>query len=309
MDFTKIFKEISDNSGSGLGNKIGNPPKMKTSNYLCMWSDLLGFGDMFFKNDWQLNETQKKEIYSRLQQAHNTVLYYSSPFNERNLILNDGIAKVFKVKKDFFAKTKLNEIGFFLRTAIQVHVNINHTEISNNLPGCRTVIAFGEGVQYLTEEVRFDDYVLNYTKPKGKKISDIAKENGNPIIIYNPIELQMNTAFSKAYLLENCGSKRGLDGNNLYIDESVINAICNMCIDEKIKWIYKEENDNIMFLVPYKHKNSDNVILGFKFHKHVLEIELKGWKTKVYKVLNFYPYDEEMSKFSFNLEDINDNFQ
>lgn len=35
----------------------------------------------------------------------------------------------------------------------------------------------------------------------------------------------MNTAFSKAFLLDEGGNKAGLPGNNFYIDESVVNAV------------------------------------------------------------------------------------
>ena len=46
----------------------------------------------------------------------------------------------------------------------------------------------------------------------------------------------------------------------------------------------------------------DEVVLGFKFSSKVVEIDIKGWKTKVYRLLNFYPHDEKISEFSFELE-------
>lgn len=309
MDFTKIFKKQNNKWPSGLNAKIGVPPRMKTYNYFCMWSDLLGFGNLFFENNWELNNEQRKQIYSRLQAAHNSVLYYSSPFNERNLILNDGIAKVFKVDQRASIKTKLIEVSIFLRSVIQLHLNINHNELSNEKPGCRTVIAYGEGIQYLANEIYFDDYVMNYTKPTNQSISNIAKHNGNPLIIYNPLELQMNTAFSKAYYLENCGSKVGIIGNNLFIDQSVIDAISNMAKKEKFPIHFSETTENIQFIIPYTIDDFQNVILGFSLDKNIIEIEVRGWKTKVYKVLNFFPHDEKMNEFSFNLHDIMANFK
>ena len=103
-------------------------------------------------------------------------------------------------------------------------MSINKEEHLHKYPGCRSVISFGENIEYLADEIRLDDWVLNYTK-NGNGISNFAKAYGNPIIIYNPKELQMNTAFSKAFLLESEGSRIGLCGNNLYIDKSTIEAI------------------------------------------------------------------------------------
>ncbi len=48
MDFPKMFKGLDKDFGSNLTHKIGNPPSIKTNEYFCMWSDLLGFGDIFF---------------------------------------------------------------------------------------------------------------------------------------------------------------------------------------------------------------------------------------------------------------------
>lgn len=94
MDFSKLFKNITKEMGSGLTSKIGNPPKLNVKPCFCMWSDLLGFSNIFIDNNWKLNLEQQRMIYDRLKAAHSAVLYFSS-LSERNLILNDGIAKVF----------------------------------------------------------------------------------------------------------------------------------------------------------------------------------------------------------------------
>ena len=49
---------------------------------------------------------------------------------------------------------------------------------------------------------------MNYSKPQGAELSDLAQKVGNPVVIYNPKELQMNTAFSKAFLLDEGGSSK-----------------------------------------------------------------------------------------------------
>lgn len=50
MDFSKLFKNITKEMGSGLTSKIGNPPKLNVKPCFCMWSDLLGFSNIFIDN-------------------------------------------------------------------------------------------------------------------------------------------------------------------------------------------------------------------------------------------------------------------
>lgn len=52
MDFSKLFKNITKEMGSGLTSKIGNPPKLNVKPCFCMWSDLLGFSNIFIDNIW-----------------------------------------------------------------------------------------------------------------------------------------------------------------------------------------------------------------------------------------------------------------
>lgn len=300
MDLPKIFKNSKPEHSSNLTLKIGNPPKLESNEYFCMWSDLLGFGNIFFENNWMLDENSKRKIYGRLQKVHSIVLYNSNFQYERNLILNDGIAKVFNIGKEK-RKNKLFSVSLFLRSCIQNHIQINQTEKEVGFPGCRTVLSYGEGVEYLTDEIRLDDYVLNYTKPKGEKISKLAKDSGNPIIIYNPKELQMNMAFAKAYTLESGGSKIGIKGNNFYIEESVLQNIQYLVKEENLKYVISEEEKYIIHSVPYKLDNMNKNILGFKFSSEVIEIEIRNWKTKVYELIEFYPHDEDITEFTFEL--------
>ena len=231
MDLGKNFKSITKDFGSNLTYKIGNPPNLKTKKCFCMWSDLLGFGHILEENNWILSEAIKRQIYNRLETAHSSALYYSSPF-ERELILNDGIAKVFHLKSKYKDNNNILLISLFIKSCIELHISINSSEFESGNPGCRTVLAFGENIEYLADDIRYDDYVMNYTKSKDSDISNFAKHAGNPFVIYNPKELQMNTAFSKAYLLETGGTEAGLSGNQFFIDESVINAIISFATDK-----------------------------------------------------------------------------
>lgn len=300
MDFSRLFKGVKKEFGTNLTIKIGHPPKMKTTPCFCMWSDLLGFSKIFVDSNWKLNEIQMKKIYNRLESAHSSVLYYSSP-QERILILNDGIAKVFHPKNKLKDIDNILSISMFLRSCVELHMSISETEHEDDLPGCRTILAFGENIEYLAEEVRFDDYVFNYSKPQGSEISDLAKSNGNPIVVYNPKELQMNTAFSKAYILESGGQSAGLPGNYMYIDKSVIDAIDDYSRDKGYHPIWQEDEDIINYFVPYSEGDISKVVLGFCFDKNVIHPQGVIYETEVYKLLRYYPWDECTNEFYFDV--------
>lgn len=300
MDFSKLFKDVTEDIGSNLTIKIGHPPQLNSITSFCMWSDLLGFSNIFVDANWNLNRSQMEKVYSRLEAAHSSVLYYSTPF-ERNLILNDGIAKVYHPRTKAEDNNNILGISMYLRSCIELHMSINATEHENNFPGCRSVLAFGENIEYLVDEIRFDDYVYNYSKPKGTELSDLAKSIGNPIIIYNPKELQMNTAFSKAYILESGGCKSGLPGNFMYVDKSVIDAIDEYSKDKGYHPIWIENDNGLNYWVPYKDGHLSKVVLGFCFDKNVIHPKGVRYDTEVYKLLRYYPWDENTNDFYFDI--------
>ena len=297
--FNESFTRIKDfHYTNNLTKKISNPPNMKSSAYFCLWSDLLGFGKMWTDCNWNPNFFERRKIYQRLQRAHSAVLYYSSPI-EHTMILNDGIAKVLSSPK-ILEKSKLTTISIFLRSCIQLHIHINAEERKYGYPGTRSVLAYGMGIEYLSEQVTFDDYVLNYTKPKGSNVSSMVKENGDILLIYNPKELQMNTAFSKAYILESLGSKKNMDGSNLFIDQSVLNALFVVAKKENVKPIKQIEDGYATILFPYDARDLNKVYLGFEFDR-IIPVEARGWNTTVYRLKKFFPHDENRDEFCFEL--------
>lgn len=302
IDYSKMLGRIPEDYGSNLSKKIGNPPKLKTRHSFCMWSDLLGFGNIYAENNWNLNSRQRRKVYDRLVAAHSSVLYYSSP-DERNLILNDGIAKVYMPDDSIFGKREISSIAIYFRHCIELHMTINQTEKANGYPCCRSVMAFGDCIEYLAEEIKFDDYVFNYTKPKGQAISSIAQKIGNPTVIYNPKELQMNTAFSKAYILEGGKFDNNPVKNNMYIDQSAIDAVIKYGNKRGFIHVWQEMDDELRLLIPYDKDNPNEVVIGFAFDKNVFTPEVKGYSTKVYKLLKLFPYDEPVDSFCFDLRE------
>lgn len=162
-----------------------------TKQNFCFWSDLLGFGSDFFDNQWKLSDEQQNSIYGRLRNAHNIFLDNTTPLTETCLILNDGLVKVSEIS----INQHLDIYGFFIRGCVYTHNGIKELEVKNDLPGPRSVLTFGESIEYLIPEVKLDDYVSNYTKKNSEGLSSIAKRTGNPTVVYNPKPFQMNMAF------------------------------------------------------------------------------------------------------------------
>lgn len=299
------FEESKNDTGyywsTNLDLKISTPPNMQTRDCFCLWSDLLGFSKIFYECNWILTESERKRIYQRLQAAHNIVLSQSSPL-ERNLILNDGIAKVFNPKNYCEDINNLLNISLYIRSCVMLHIMINKSEKRMELPGCRSVLAFGENIEYLADDIRYDDYVMNYSKPKGSNISNVARRTGNPIVVYNPKELQMNTAFSKSYLLEAGGSKAGLVGNQFFVDESSLTAIIAFAKDKGYSPIWEDREEGLCLFVPYKN-NNDKVVMGFCFDKDIIIPKDVRYNTRVYILKRYYPHDEKITDFYFDLQE------
>ena len=287
--------------GTNIARKILHAPLLGVANSFCTWSDLLGFGNSFISKDWQLNINERKKICERLKTAHDIVLYYSQA-HDRIFILNDGAARVFTISKAEKGISQFRNLTYFIKDSIQTHMNINGVEYCNSEPGCRTVLAFGECTRYMDSSAHFDDYVLNYTKSDINGLSSMAKENGNFQVVYNPTEFQMNSAFAKAFILDEAGSSKGLVGPHFYVDQSVLDAIYEY--SKIIGWFVEEQQDgeHYKFFVHYDKNKGERIPMGFQFSLPI-KLETRGWKTKVYRLLRFYPDDVPLNEdFYFDLD-------
>ncbi len=282
---------------SNLYKKLDNLKGLHFKNVLCFWSDLLGFGNDFYKNQWNLDHELKNKIFKRLRNAHKEFLINTIPLIETSMVLNDGLVKVCNV--DSRSANHPDIIGLYIRGCINTHIRINKIEKDSNLPGCRSILTFGESIDYILDNVTIDDYVANYTKKNPNGLSEIAKTN-NDIVVYNPSPFQMNTAFSKSFILDSLGSQYGIKGNNLYIEQSVIDFMKNLA--NKYKFEFEETYEGNLYCVRVL-KEKDNPSFGFEIDE-TIDIEYKGWETKVHRIINFNPHDEKISEFKFELKNI-----
>ena len=279
---------------SGYHGKISSKPSMEFKHNLCLWCDLLGFGKELFENQFVLNEELRIKYYNRLSTAHNEFLRRTAPLTESNLVLNDGLVKVSTID--------LNEhpdiFGFFLRNCIETHIYIKELEIKSGFPGPRSVITFGQSMKYFHSEVKFDDYVSNYSKKNSSKLSNIAIRTGNPTVVYNPEPFQMNMAFSKAFILDQLGSEFNISGSNIYLDSSVIDFMKFISKKKNIKFV-KSENNGIETI--YLDKGENHVYFGFELSNKNI-IRYNGWNTYTYKLHSFYPPDEPINEFKYEIK-------
>lgn len=294
---------------SPLGEKLQSTSKPLISFNLCAWSDLLGFSSHFTKKNWILSQTEWEIITKRLDtfyKCHSK--NFTNLFNEYMFVLNDGVIRTYFPSKISHSNAAniFHEVELWFRNIVISHISICELEISNGLPGVRTVIAFGEKAKYSFSEVRVDDLVFNYTRPK-EGFSKIAQITGNPILINNPEPLQMNTALAKAYILESFGSKKGIEGASLYIDESVLSFLDNLvAMTDMISININNTDEGRVISYEYTENFKRPWAFGLLLGDPILVME-KAITTKVYKVQAFYPNDEHPDEFRFDLINLNNN--
>jgi len=279
---------------SNLGKKLANLPEPTLSFSICCWSDLLGFGAPFFESNWKPPVDTWKRVADRITNAHIQCYNNLEPLHEFVLTLNDGIVRC--CNPDNFAH--LDFLSMWLRACIWTHNAICDSENTNNLPGARTILTAGSNLRYVNFSVTLDDFVYTYTKPDPNKPGTYAQLYGDPIVAINPGPIQMNLAFSRAYILESFGSSCGIAGPHFFVDESFLECVKDITtrLRPDITVIERTQGDFYLFAVP---KTRDETIyhLGFDLSLNPIVIDTPKISSNVWRVYNFYPWDEEVSDF------------
>jgi len=112
------------------------------------------------------------------------------------------------------------------------------------------------------------------------------RRTGNPTIVFSPRDFQMNTSFSKAFLLNEAGHKYGIEGNNFYIDQFFFEYIDGIIFDKK-QILWSETNNDIDYKVYAAPEGYRYVQFRFRISKGVA-VDYKGWKTKVHRINSFF---------------------
>ena len=249
---------------------------LQPSNCIASWTDICGFGSMLENNNWDLEKLQQANIVKLLNEfssiAGRPLLVNIDPFpNDKIIILNDGIARTVDLKH--IDKVNSYQFLIFLRDLITTHYLL--LKITNNYSlGIRTVLAGGQRIQYSPEKTTGHSS-LYYDSDK---ISDFGKKLLETTFVYNPIEFQMNTAFAKAFTIDNLGTKNGIKVNGFYIENGFIENIVGVN-----GLTINKENDR------FKIFNGDNLVFELVIADE-LNKNIKGIDVKIYQIDKFLIY-------------------
>lgn len=272
---------------------------------ICLWSDLLGFGSDFLASNWRLKPEQIQAKLERMRDAQKIAIQNVIPPFENLLILNDGVVKVFNIEHCYESgssdMTWLTICRFF-KNSIITHWQINELEKRIDLPGTRTIISVGTTYPYYFEgNIQLKDYFYNDKQNNFINGYSCAEAIMNNTIVYNPIEFQMNTAFSQAYILDSIGSSQNIKGNNVFIQMDLIYLLMGIAEKELPKELWaKTQLSGENILITFPSTRNDRYMMAFEITQP-WEITYSNWKTEVARVIKFYPYDEPFETFSFDL--------
>ena len=195
---------------------------------ISAWTDLLGFGSCLDNIGWNLNHYERHfRTIARIESFRESASRFGGP-NSTYFVLNDGIGMTRDIPEE---PVPLPTLWLALFVCIRRHYLWNKRDKAARFPGVRTVIAAG---QRLVDPAWVDGLS---TKPRGFdirkpsiiRIGDVPEPprgpNINRIALYTPREFQLNLAFAKAYTLDAMGSRHGLKGSHIFIDESLVRLL------------------------------------------------------------------------------------
>lgn len=250
------------------------------------------------------------------------------------LLLNDGMVRSL-IWED--SSTSV-DLGMWLYSAVFAHNAVVATEPESGSPGVRTVISSGWAAEHSFGEVRVDDLVYDYTR-KSAGMSVLARQTGNPVLVSNPPQLQLNTAFSRAFLLDEAGSKHGIAGAALYVDASFLRDVAEEFSQSSTIRIndWTRESDRVFAVEhleragaegrrpseiltldswmrrqkdvskdlrhgvdPFPSRNRPWVF-GLLLDKNPISVVLPSLSTTVFRVIGYFPHDEDPADFIVEL--------
>lgn len=160
-------------------------------------------------------------------------------------------------------KKDITNIINFLIQYVDGFNEINAIDKHGDDHGVRGVFTFGQRYEYIP-----GNFMI--------RVSD--KE----ITTYYPKEFQMNTAFSKANIIEESGSRHGIKGGFLYFDKYALDAIRKIAdTTEGHSVTDYYEDEKYYFTI----NTVTNPAITLIFDKNVIEYDYKAIKTQIYKLI------------------------
>lgn len=280
---------------SGLYEKLDRHSSPHIVESLCCWTDLLGFSNVLTEARWLPTDAQWEQIFDRLTHAHSLCYIDLNFLNDFLFTLNDGIVRCCEPGKI----TTPDELSIWFRTCILAHNRVNEREKNKGLPGARTVLACGPKLEFGPPLITFEDGVLSFNKQNPGGPSHFPKELAERPIAMNPLPLQLNLAFSKACILERLGSRAGVAGPHLFIDQSVLDLTTRLAEAYNLMPVVHEVRENAR-LVALAKPDREYFHFGFLLEKNPIPIRDKQLETELWRAVAFFPWDEK-PPFSFEI--------
>ena len=226
-------------------------------NNLCAWIDLLGYGQAFYNCGWDLTKKDAIENLKRIKKLEQVLVRIQNPISETLFMLNDGVVYNFDMPQ-----INASFIMQWLIDIIQRFYWIDEWDKSNGYYGARGVLSYGQRAQYRqTDSLGRGDFIMTSEKRKDAY--------NKKRIVYTPEELQMNTAFSKSFIIEESGSKYGVKKSKLNITEEVIEKVVESVNNIKIdRFGTLGENPSEPYIIYEYDASFDNNILSVKATCH-----------------------------------------
>ncbi len=184
------------------------------------WMDLLGYGSMLAESSFSPSDSKTEQAIQRLRVFHRITAKHAHK-NFPVMQINDGVAYF----KDLSYKSN-SVTADFLHRSINIFEMVNKEEKSKGFPGARMVISVGPRARisrprYSSAHLRsiFDRLAAGALSPRGA----IEEAFRSPPIAGFVPQLQANFAFTRAYLVDEAGSKSGFGGSKCYIDLTLFN--------------------------------------------------------------------------------------
>jgi hypothetical protein len=250
---------------------------LKPINALCFWYDITGFGKALSDCNWKLEKLQETGLIKLLSDVYTFAasprcVQFPPQSSEHVLAINDGIAKTIDVLGvDSYADPRL--LMYYLRDNLCVHYSLVNTARVAGY-GFRSVFAGGERIQYAPVKITGQS-LLHYnpaciTEPT---VNFLKQE-----LVYYPAEFQMNTAFSRAFIIESKGSKFGINKDRLYIEEGFFEVL-KIALGNYIQ-IIDNRTDKIEFF------HQDSLLFDISYDK-IIDFKSENLTCKVFQLSAF----------------------
>lgn len=251
-------------------------------NCICAWYDLLGYGKPFVESKWNMFDQKCIESIHRIKKLKS---FFTSSWSVKpigtKLSFNDGFAHVVDVDS-----SNIKDLAIFFDGLLNDFDSINYNDQKEGFPGVRGVVSCGQ--RFIYDNCNISEDLSN-----------------NRTVVYYPKEFQMNSAFSKAFIMEEAGSRAGLKGPGLYLDIQIFSMFKKLLSENNhpmptIKGspngLMIEINSKDGFLLKFEVENNPVIFSKEQCQKY----DNRGIETTLYKYVpnSCHSYIDEIASAS-----------